>query len=326
LAVLSLVVGAAVPVARAADVSGNRNLVAESKAAATDTPSFLDEEMAQSVRTVERTETRQQTVTRVDSIKRRRKDLGSALGDAIGSAVGTIVEQTVPPIVEGAVGASLSATLSSTEALTNAIKSPNAKQGRSDDRPALLASVLKSDTSAALRRVAAWGLANYADNEVAAEALAGALRRDADVSVREMAAWALADAHKNSTVIDALSTAFRRDASSKVRASAAWALGNIGDRDAVEALAAALGDSSRGVRLRAVWADRQFRAEDSAEGGACAALGQGRRGAQLAAWALFNIQDPDAVPATRLGNASRDGSRNTAGADPRAGVDWREVR
>src|SRR5215207_4993375 len=46
LAVLSLVVGAAVPVARAADAPGRPGLASESKAApaATDTPSFLDEE------------------------------------------------------------------------------------------------------------------------------------------------------------------------------------------------------------------------------------------------------------------------------------------
>jgi beta-lactamase regulating signal transducer with metallopeptidase domain/HEAT repeat protein len=300
LAVLSLVVGAAVPVARAADVSGNRNLVADSNATATDTPSFLDEEMAQSVRTVERQETRERVSTRTDSVKQRR-DLGNAVGAgagaAAGAAVGAAIGKSVGQIVEGVVGASVSASLSSTEALTAAIKTPNAKQGRSDDRPALLATVLKSDTSAALRRVAAWGLANYADNEVAAEALAGALRRDADVSVREMAAWALADAHKNSTVIDALSTALRRDASSKVRASAAWALGNIGDRDAVEALAAALDDSSRGVRLRAVWAIGNSEPKTAPKAVLALLSDKDAEVRQLAAWALFNIQDPDAVPA-----------------------------
>ncbi len=50
----------------------------------------------------------------------------------------------------------------------------------SDERPILLAKILTSDTSASLRKIAAWGLADYADNQVAADALASALRRDSN--------------------------------------------------------------------------------------------------------------------------------------------------
>src|SRR5205823_7237629 len=99
----------------------------------------------------------------------------------------------------------------------------------SDERPALLARVLATDTSASLRRIAAWGLSEYADRQIAAEALANALRRDADPSVREMAAWSLADADHSSVAIDALIAALH-DANTEVRATAAWALGNAGDR------------------------------------------------------------------------------------------------
>ncbi len=82
LAVLSLVVGAAVPVARAADGPVRPNGGATvATSAATDTPSFLDEEMSQAVRTVERKETRQQISRRVDSV-RVRSDLGTAIGAA----------------------------------------------------------------------------------------------------------------------------------------------------------------------------------------------------------------------------------------------------
>lgn len=309
LAVLSLVVGAAVPVARAADASTRPTLAQlRGRTAATDTPSFLDEEMAQSVRTVERQETRQQTVTRTSQIAdsiRHRNDLGTAIGRAVGKGVGAAVETAVSQnvgkslgdLVGGAVSASVAASIPSIDALTKAILTPSAQQGRSDDRPALLANVLKSDSSAALRRVAAWGLANYADNDIAAEALAGAVRRDPDVSVREMAAWALADAHKSSTVVDALSTVLRRDASPKVRATAAWALGNIGDRDAVEALAAALSDSSRGVRMRAAWAIGNSEPKAAPKELLALLSDKDAEVRQLAAWALFNIQDPDAVPA-----------------------------
>ena len=34
---------------------------------------------------------------------------------------------------------------------------------RADDRPQLLANVLKTDTSASLRKIAAWGLSEYAE-------------------------------------------------------------------------------------------------------------------------------------------------------------------
>jgi beta-lactamase regulating signal transducer with metallopeptidase domain/HEAT repeat protein len=274
LAVLSLVVGAAVPVARAADAPGKPGLASESKAtpAATDTPSFLDEEMAQSVRTVDRKVTREQTQTR------ERTAVSKAVGEIAASAANAAVTATIPAI----------------EAM---LKAPNAKQGRSDDRPQLLANVLKSDSSASLRRVAAWGLAQFADGDIAANALAGAVRDDKDASVREMAAWALGDARRSSTVIDALSTALRRDASPKVRASAAWALGSIGDDKAVEALSAALSDSSRGVRMRAAWAIGSTEPKQAPKA-LVALLGDKEPEVrQLAAWALFNIQDPDAVSA-----------------------------
>jgi len=285
LAVLSLVVGAAVPVARAADASGRPGLASESKAkpAATDTLSFLDEEMAQSVRTVERktirerTETREQTSTRTaqtaDTVS-----FGTAIGEIAGRAASAAVTATIPSI----------------EAL---LRAPNAKQGRSDDRPQLLANVLKSDSSASLRRVAAWGLAQFADGDIAATALAGAVRDDKDASVREMAAWALSDARRSSTVIDALSTALRRDPSPKVRASAAWALGNIGDDKAVEALSAALSDSSRGVRMRAAWAIGNSEPKQAPKALVALLTDKEPEVRQLAAWALYNIQDPDAVSA-----------------------------
>jgi len=302
LAVLSLVVGAAVPVARAADGSVRpASLVASAATKSAEADSFRDEEMSQSVRTVERQRTEERTQTRT----REREDLGSAIGasvgksvgESVGKTVGESVGKTVGKSVGESVGAAIVAAIPSVESLTEAIKNPSVKQGRTDDRPALLANVLKTDTSASLRRVAAWGLNQFADIDVASDALAAALKNDRDVSVREMAAWALADARKGTTVTEALTTALRRDPSPKVRASAAWALGNIGDRDAVDELAAALSDTSRGVRMRAAWAIGN--AEPKQAPKALLALLSDRETEvrQIAAWALFNIQDPDAVTA-----------------------------
>jgi beta-lactamase regulating signal transducer with metallopeptidase domain len=182
LAALSLVVGAAVPVARAADESVRPNRGASiATGAAADTPSFLDEEMSQAVRTIEREQVREHTSQRIDSL-RVRTDLGTAIGTAVGTAVGTSVSksvsksvgqsvgQVVSSTVEAVVPAAIRATMPSVEALTAAINSPNASQGKNDDRPALLANVLKTDTSATLRRVAAWGLAQFGNSQVGVDA------------------------------------------------------------------------------------------------------------------------------------------------------------
>ena len=304
LAVLSLVVGAAVPVARAADgsVRPNRGALVATGAAA-DTPSFLDEEMSQAVRTVERKETRQQTSRRTDTV--HVTDLGTAIGTAVGTAVGTSVSKSVgksvgeivSSTVQEVVPAAINAAVPSVESLTAAINSPNAKQGRNDDRPALLANVLKTDSSATLRRVAAWGLAQFGESQVGVDALTQAVRRDKDATVRETAAWALADARSSRSVVDALSAALKSDTDAKVRATAAWALGSLGDDDGVPALTAALSDTSRTIRLRSVWAIGSISPKQAPKPLVALLSDKDEEMRQMVAWALFTIQDPDAVPA-----------------------------
>ncbi|HEX5073321.1 MAG TPA: HEAT repeat domain-containing protein [Gemmatimonadaceae bacterium] len=305
LAVLSLVVGAAVPVARAADGSVRPNRGASmATAAAADTPSFLDEEMSQAVRTMERKETRQQTSRRVDTVHIQ-NELGTAIGTAVGTAVGTSVSKTVgksvgeivSSTVRDVVPAAINAAVPSVEALTAAISAPNAKQGRNDDRPALLANVLKTDTSATLRRVAAWGLAQFGESQVGVDALTQAVRRDKDATVRETAAWALADARSSTAVIEALSAALKSDTDAKVRATAAWALGSLGDDDGVPALTAALSDTSRAIRLRSVWAIGSISPKQAPKPLVALLSDKDEEMRQMVAWALFTIQDPDAVPA-----------------------------
>ncbi|HUQ80555.1 MAG TPA: M56 family metallopeptidase [Gemmatimonadaceae bacterium] len=303
LAVLSLVVGAAVPVARAADGSVRpAGLTAATPARPAEADSFRDQEMSQSVRTVERKQTDVQTRAETTYLRQRDRDeiaKAAARGAAVGAEVGREIGMSVGKSVAGAMTGAITGAVpseASIEAIVRGATTTQQSRG-SDDRPALLATVLKTDTSASLRRVAAWGLANFADTDVAMDALANAVKTDRDAAVREMAAWALADAHHTTTVTEALTTALRRDASPRVRASAAWALGSIGDRDAVDELAKALDDTSRGVRMRAAWAIGSSEPKQAPKALLELLSDKDTEVRQLAAWALYNIQDPDAVPA-----------------------------
>ncbi len=167
----------------------------------------------------------------------------------------------------------------------------------SDDRPGLLAKVLATDTASTLRRIAAWGLSEYADRQVASDALANALRRDSNAGVREMAAWALADGRKSSSAIDALSSALRSDASPQVRAIAAWALGSIGDRSVGPVLDAALSDASPAVRKRAAWAMGSAEVKQAPPQLIALLRDSDPEVRELAAWSLYQIEDPAAIPA-----------------------------
>ena len=168
---------------------------------------------------------------------------------------------------------------------------------KDDERPALLAKVLATDSSASLRRIAAWGLADYAHIQVATDALSNALRHDSNASVREMAAWALAHANRSSSATDALSAALRGDGNVQVRVISAWALGSVGDRSAIDALTTALSDASPEVRKRAMWAIGDV-GPKQAPRAVIALLADRDPGVrELAAWTLYQIEDPAAIPA-----------------------------
>jgi beta-lactamase regulating signal transducer with metallopeptidase domain/HEAT repeat protein len=206
------------------------------------------------------------------------------------------VQKTVTNYIQSAIA---QASTTVTPALImDALGKGNAKAQRdTDERPALLARILATDTSANLRRIAAWGLAEYADQQVAIEALANALRRDSDANVREMAAWALAEGDRSSAGEQALTAALRGDAATEVRATAAWALGNVGDRSSADALAAALADKNVEVRKRAAWAlgNADLRQAPPALVSLLNDPDPDMR--ELAAWALFQIEDPASIPA-----------------------------
>ena len=166
-----------------------------------------------------------------------------------------------------------------------------------DERPTLLANILRNDSDPSLRRLAAWGLSEYSETQVATEALAHALRRDSEVSVREMAGWALSDGRRNTVAVSALMEALRADASDKVRSIAAWSLGGIGDEDAVPALVAALSDANKAVRARAVWAIGSIGPRKAPPALFPLLRDPQPIMRQLAAWALFEIEDPAAASA-----------------------------
>jgi beta-lactamase regulating signal transducer with metallopeptidase domain/HEAT repeat protein len=203
------------------------------------------------------------------------------------------IEQSFAKVVEQAVQLGTSAASS---ALVQVLRQGGAKAGKdSDERPALLAKVLATDTSASLRRIAAWGLAEYAETQVAAEALANALRHDKDPSVREMAAWALADGNHRSVAVEALSAALRGDANTEVRATAAWALGNVGDRSSADVLSTALSDASPEVRKRALWALGNSDLKQAPPKVIAMLSDNDPELRELAAWVLYEIEDPASI-------------------------------
>jgi beta-lactamase regulating signal transducer with metallopeptidase domain/HEAT repeat protein len=178
-------------------------------------------------------------------------------------------------------------------------KDDTQKAGKDDERPVLLARILATEPAANLRRIAAWGLADHAHKQVAAEALATALRRDSDPSVREMAAWALADANRSSTAVEALAAALRGDANTRVRAISAWALGNVGGRSSTvaDALAAALSDASVDVRKRAAWALGHADLRQAPPALIALLRDPSPEMRELAAWSLYQIEDPASISA-----------------------------
>ncbi|GJG87451.1 hypothetical protein tb265_26320 [Gemmatimonadetes bacterium T265] len=166
-----------------------------------------------------------------------------------------------------------------------------------DTRAELLARVLRADTSASLRRIAAWGLAEYANVPAAVAALATAVRGDRDAAVRETAAWALAEADRDAAARDMLGAALRADADARVRETAAWALGTAGDAAAAAALAAALGDASPAVRAAAVWGLGSVGPHEAPRALVALLADRDPKVRRLTAWALYTIEDPAAVPA-----------------------------
>jgi beta-lactamase regulating signal transducer with metallopeptidase domain/HEAT repeat protein len=166
-----------------------------------------------------------------------------------------------------------------------------------DERPALLANILRTEKDPSLRKIAAWGLSEHASAQVAVEALAYALRRDSDSGVREMAAWALADCRQKSIGVRALIETLRSESDVRLRTTSTWALGQIGDRDAVDALVPLLSDPNKGIRARAAWSIGQIGPKSAPPALIALLRDEQPTMRQLAAWSLYQIEDPAAAPA-----------------------------
>jgi beta-lactamase regulating signal transducer with metallopeptidase domain/HEAT repeat protein len=230
------------------------------------------------------------------------------IAKSVSEHTSTVVNTVVNPVVGPAVSAVLSSAVSSAVSTAAALTTPSALRqmlsqkdtqiGRNDDeRPVLLAKILATESSPSLRRIAAWGLADYAHRQVAADALATALRRDSDPSVREMAAWSLADANRSGIAVEALVAALRSDANTQVRAISAWALGNVGGRSVADALSAALSDPSVEIRKRAAWALGNADLRQAPPALIALLRDPNPEMRELAAWALYQIEDPASIPA-----------------------------
>ena len=181
------------------------------------------------------------------------------------------------------------------QAAIEGILGNQAAKSDTDERPVLLAKILATDANANLRRIAAWGLSEYADRPVAAEALANALRSDRDASVREMAAWSLAEGDHSAAASQALIAALH-DSDNQVRLTAAWSLGSVGNRNAADALAQALSDPSSEMRKRAAWALGNLDLKQAPPALINLLKDSDPETRETAAWALYEIEDPAAIP------------------------------
>jgi beta-lactamase regulating signal transducer with metallopeptidase domain/HEAT repeat protein len=210
-----------------------------------------------------------------------------------------IADSKTETTITSSVATATSSAITTATSLKQMLTKDDTQAGKDDERPVLLAKILATEPAANLRRIAAWGLADHAHRQVAAEALATALRRDSDASVREMAAWALADANRSSTAVEALATALRGDANTRVRAISAWALGNVGGRSStvVDALSAALSDASVEVRRRAAWALGNAHLRQAPPALVALLRDPSLEMRELAAWALYQIEDPASISA-----------------------------
>jgi len=304
LAALALVVGAAAPVPRATDAVGQ---------AASDTtvrkPRIAVKARDGQTR-VAVSDTRADIGVRVDphgirmdvsATQRGGSSSGrTAISTSTHTATSTSTSVRTPDGAEVKASASAQASARASAvapAVRSAIALAAGDTTRSGRRAEVLAKMLRSDTSADVRRIAAWGLHEYGENKPAVEALAAALAGDANAGVREMAAWSLAEADESAVASAALAKALRADKDPKVRTTATWALGEVGDANGTDALVPVLSDPNAKTRELAAWAIGNSEPK-KAPAALVALLSDKDRDVRLsAAWALYQIEDSDATAA-----------------------------
>ncbi|MEI2719886.1 MAG: HEAT repeat domain-containing protein [Gemmatimonadales bacterium] len=186
-----------------------------------------------------------------------------------------------------------------------------------DANPELLAKILRTDSSAQVRRVAAWGLHDHADVPVAFSALSQAAERDADGDVRTMAVWAL-EGSRDSKVTELLGRVLARDSDAEAREMAAWALGQFADPSAAEPLAAALAKEASDRTLGTIaWAIGNIPMERAPAKLTALLTNESKHTRLAAAWALSNIADKATLPAIRAALEAAAGRQHHARAAAR---------
>jgi beta-lactamase regulating signal transducer with metallopeptidase domain/HEAT repeat protein len=315
LALLSIVVGAVVPAPANAKPASSRDLASretrqQTVVAMHEADVKNDENVANDraqeqplVRPEEHARTKQSRAARAESpqpgqsAQPQQRSSGSPIEQQAESAITKVATSAVSVVMERVVPKALEIGANAASAKLQELigKAPQDKQA-ADERATLLARVLRSDSSASLRRTAAWGLNEYADDQAGVDALINAVRHDANESVREMAAWSLSESERSSGAVDALAAALH-DASIAVRRTAAWSLGNIGDRRAVEPLVAALADANADVRARAVWGIGNVSPKEAPRQLVAMLRDSDPHVRELTAWALYEIEDPSSASA-----------------------------
>ncbi len=167
-------------------------------------------------------------------------------------------------------------------------------------RATVLARILRTDSAESLRRTAAWGLNDFAGEDVAIDALVYAVRRDASAEVREMAAWALSDATDDSRATAALAAAIRGDKDRSVRETAVWSLSSgadDGSAETITALSAVLSDEDPKVREMAAWGLGNASPRRAPAALVAALSDRSERVRKTVAWALFQIEDAESAGA-----------------------------
>jgi HEAT repeat protein len=161
----------------------------------------------------------------------------------------------------------------------------------------LLIRILRTDSAARVRRVAAWGLERYASDASAQAALASTLQSDADADVRKMSAWALSHA-ESPAALQALRNAWARDGDDDVLETVVWGIGTHGEPSDADLIARRLTPAaSKRVRSTAAWAIGSVGAPRAPRGLIAMLEDADNRVRLHAAWALSQIGDSNALPA-----------------------------
>lgn len=246
-----------------------------------------------------------------EHLRYHKASVGKIVSSAVDKSVGKAIRKTVGPVVDQALSSfrdgrddrdfdSYARTWDDMgRTIANAITSRYDVRSSSPHvdsaKTALLVQLLQSDSSAKVRRTAAWALAQ-SDDRSATAPLAAALEQDKSADVREMAAWGLGQGDDRAA-IQALGDAVQRDADERVKATAAWALGQMGEDAATPALDAAMADPSARVRSRAAWALGQIEPKNAPHGLVTALRDSDAKVRLTAAWALGQIEDPHTLSA-----------------------------